>query len=87
MVHVFKLTSGVILSLSSSIVWNNGEGILITWTGVIGFKSIVCLCEVGAVNYWVLLIWQIVNEDRIPDVRIHTSHIQSEWSTPRHIDK
>ena len=43
-------------------------------------EDVVCLCEVVAVSAgdgrWVLLICYIVDEDRVPDTRIHTSHIQ-----------
>ena len=74
------------LSLSSSIVWDDCEGILVTGTGVVRTEDVVCLCGVVAVSTgdscWVLLICHIVDEDRVPDIRIHTSHIQREWSTP-----
>ena len=72
--------------MSSSIVWDDCEGILVTGTGVVRTKDVVCLCEVATVStgdgYWVLLICHIVNEDRVPDIRIHISYIQREWSTP-----
>ena len=78
------------LSLSSSIVWDDCEGILVTGTGVVRTENVVCLCEVMTVSTgdgcWVLLICHIVDEDRVPDIRILISHIQSEWCFPRHID-
>ena len=68
-----------LLSLSSSIEWDNCEGILVTRTGVVRTKGVVCLCEVVTVSTgdgcWVL-ICHIVDEDRVPDIRIHTSYIQ-----------
>ena len=74
------------LSLSNSIVWDDCEGILVTGTGVVRTEDIVCLCVVVTVSTgdscWVLFICHIVDEDRVPDIRIHTSHIQREWSTP-----
>ena len=74
------------LSLSHSIVWDDCEGILVTGTGVVRTEDVVCLCEVVTVSTgegcWILLICHIVDEDRVPDIRIHTSHIQREWSTP-----
>ena len=74
------------LSLSNSIVWDDCEGILVTGTGVVRTEDVVCLWEVVAVSTgdgcWVLLICHIVDEDRVPDIRIHTSHIQREWNTP-----
>ena len=61
-----------------------------TGTGVVRTEDVVCLCEVVAVGTgdggWVLLICHIVNEDSVPDIRIHISHIQREWSTPRKND-
>ena len=46
-------------------------------TGVIRTEDVVCLCEVVTVSTgdgcWVLLICHIVDEDRVPDIRIHTS--------------
>ena len=58
-----------------------------TGAGVVRSEGVVCLCEVVAVGTgdgcWVLLICHIVDEDRVPDIRIYFSHIQREWSTPR----
>ena len=69
-----------VLSLSSSIEWDDCEGILVTGTGVVRTKGVVCLCEVVTVSTgdgcWVLLICHIVDEDRVPDIGIHTSYIQ-----------
>ena len=68
------------LSLSSSIVWDDCEVILVTGTGVVRTEDVVCLCEVVTVSTgdgcWVLLICHIVDEDRVPDIRIHICHIQ-----------
>ena len=71
-------------SLSSSIDWDHSEDILVTGTGAGGSEGVVSLSEVGTVRAvegcW--LISHIVDEDRVPDIRIYTSHIQREWSSP-----
>ena len=90
-VHVYKLTSCGILALSTSIVWDDCEGIHVTGNGMVGNEYVVCLCEVAAVSTgdrcWVLLIRNIVDEDKVPDVMIHTSHIQRKWRTPGHSNR
>ena len=55
-----------------------------TGTVVVRTEGVVCHSEVGAVSTgdWCPVICPIVDEDRVPDIRIHTSHIQGEWSTP-----
>ena len=51
-----------------------------TGAGVVRTEGVVCPCEVVAVSTgdgcWVLLICHIVDEDSVPDIRIHISHIQ-----------
>ena len=72
--------------MTNSIVWDDCEGILVTGTGVVRTEDVVCHSEVGAVSTgdssWVVFIRHIVDEDREPDIRVHTSHIQGEWNTP-----
>ena len=72
------------LSLSSSIEWDDCEDILLTGTGVVRSEGVVCLSDIDTVSTgdscW--LIRHIVDEDRVPDIRINTSHIQREWSSP-----
>ena len=50
-------------------------------------EGVVCLCEVMAVgagdSCWVVLVCHIGDEESVPDVRVHPTHIQREWSTPR----
>ena len=73
------------LSLPSSIVWDDCEGILIARTGVVWSEDTECLSDIDTVRIWhrhCSLICHIVDEDRVPDIRINTSHIQREWSTP-----
>ena len=45
-----------------------------------------CLSDIGTVSTgdgsWVVLICHILNEDRVPDIRINTSHIQRPGSLP-----
>ena len=57
-----------------------------TRTEVVRSEGVVCLSDIGTVGTeggcWVGLICHIVDEDRVPDIRINTSHIQREWRTP-----
>ena len=54
--------------------------------GEVRAEGVVCLCEVMAVGAghgsWVVLVCHIGDEDSVPDVRFHPTHIQREWSTP-----
>ena len=74
------------LSLPSSIERSDCEGILVAGAGVGRSEGVVCLSDIGAVstgdNCWAGLICHIVDEDRVPDIRINSSHIQREWSSP-----
>ena len=49
-------------------------------------EGVVCLCEVVAVGAghgcWVGLVCHIGDEESVPDVRVHPTHIQRERSTP-----
>ena len=71
-------------SLSSSIEWDDCEDILVTGTGVVRSEGVVCLSDISTVSTgdgcWA--VCHIVDEDRVPDIRINTSHIQREGSTP-----
>ena len=71
-------------SLSSSIEWDDCEDILVTGTGVVRSEGVVCLSDIDTVSTgdgcWV--VCHIVDEDRVPDIRINISHIQREGSTP-----
>ena len=71
-------------SLSSSIEWDDCEDILVTGTGVVRSEGVVCLSDIDTVSTgdgcWV--VCHIVDEDRVPDIRTITSHIQREGSTP-----
>ena len=57
-----------------------------TRTEVVRSEGVVCLSDIDTVSTedgcWVVLICHIVDEDRVPDIRINTSHIQREWSSP-----
>ena len=78
------------LSLSNSIVWNDCEDILEAGTEVVRSEDTECLSDIDAVRIWhrhCSLICHIVDEDRVPDIRINISHIQREWSTPWHGDR
>ena len=54
-----------------------------TRTGVVRSEGVVCLSDIDTVGTedgcWVVLICHIVDQDRVPDIRINTSHIQREW--------
>ena len=70
-----------------SILWDDGEGVLVAGAGEVRAEGVVCLCEVVAVytgyGCWVVLVCHIGDEDSVPDVRVHPTHIQRERSTPR----
>ena len=57
-----------------------------TRTEVVRSEGVVCLSDIDTASTedgcWVVLICHIVDEDRVPDIRINTSHIQREWSSP-----
>ena len=89
----FKLTCSLnmtSLSLISSIEWCNEEVVHMTKTEVVRSEGIGCLSDIGTVSTgdgsWVVLICHILNEDRVPDIRINTSHIQSPGSLPGYGD-
>ena len=68
------------LSLASSIDWDDRDVIFVN---TVRSEGVVCLINVDRENgCWVVLICHIVDEDRVPDIRINTSHIQREWSSP-----
>ena len=77
---------GTALSLASSIEWDDRNVVLMTSIGVVRSEGVVCLSDIGTVGTkdgcWVVLICHIVDEDRVPDIRMDTSHIQREWSSP-----
>ena len=79
------------VSCSDSIIWDNCEAILVTWTGVGSGKDVVWLYEVVTVItwhiYWVEFICHIGDEDSVPDVRILPRHIQGEWRAPGEEDE
>ena len=79
------------LSLASSIEWDDSEIVCVTRTNVIGSEGVGCLSDIDTVSTedgcWVVLICHIVDEDRVPDIRINTSHIQREWSSPRDFNR
>ena len=80
-----KLTA---LSQASSILWDDCKVVLVLMAGVgeVRAEGVVCLCEVVAVSTghgcWVVLVCHIGDEDSIPDVRVHLTHIQRKRSTP-----
>ena len=77
---------GIALSLASSIDWDDREVVHMTRTEVVRSEGVVCLSDIDTVSTedgcWVVLICHIVDEDRVPDIRMNTSHIQREWSSP-----
>ena len=76
--------TGTALSLASSIEWDDRKEKLFTGSGRVRSEGVVSLSDIGTVgtedSCWVVLICHIVDEDRVPDIRIHTSH--REWRTP-----
>ena len=57
-----------------------------TRTEVVRSEGVVCLSDIGTVGAldvcWVVLICHILDEDRVPDIMINTSHIQRPGSSP-----
>ena len=70
------------LSLASSIDWDDREVVHMTRTEVVRSEGVVCLSDDSEDGCWVVLICHIVDENRVPDIRMNTSHIQREWSSP-----
>ena len=74
------------LSLTCSIGWSDSDVILMRGTEVVGSEGIACLSNVCAVcavhNHWVVFICHVLDKDRVPDIIIHTSHIQRPGSSP-----
>ena len=68
------------LSLASSIDWDDREVEHMTRSEVVRSEGVVCLIDISTVSTgdgcWVVLICHIVDEDRVPDIKINTSHIQ-----------
>ena len=74
---------GIALSLASSIDWDDREVVHMTRTEVVRSEGVVCLSDIDTVSTEDgCFICHIVDEDRVPDIRINTSHIQREWSSP-----
>ena len=79
-------------SISHFVFWDDCEveDVLMVGAGEVRVKGVVCLCEVMAVGTghgcWVVLVCHIGDEDSVPDVRVHPTHIQRERSTPRNGD-
>ena len=68
-------------------MWNYREEVLVARTEVVRGEGVVGLSDIGTVSTedvcWSLLICYILDEDRVPDVMINTSHFQRPGSTPR----
>ena len=81
---------GTAFSLANSIDWNDREVVHMTRTGVVRSEGVVRLSDIDTVSTedgcWVVLICHIGDQDRVPDIRINTSHNQREWSNPRDSD-
>ena len=73
-----------ISTISNSILGNNCKIKIECVTSKV--EGVVCLCEVVAVGAghgcWVVLVCHIGDEESVPNVRVHPSHIQREWSIP-----
>ena len=78
------------LSLTSSIEWDDSEGILMAGTGVFRTEDVVRLhsidmatvCRCRCVN-----VCHIANKDSVPNVIVHDSLIHFVWFTPRDVDR
>ena len=71
---------------ASSIGWDDGEVVHMTRTEVVRSEGVVGLSDIGTVSTedvcWPVLICHILDEDRVPDIVINTSHIQRPGSSP-----
>ena len=76
---------GAAVSLSSSIEWVDGEVVLVTGTRAVGTECVVGLSDIDTVRTWdkCWFISHIVDEERVPDIRVNMSHIQRIGSSPR----
>ena len=89
---LFKLTDSDSspLSQASSIGWDDGEVVHMTRTEVVRSEGVVGLSDIGTVSTedvcCPVLICHILDEDRVPDIMINTSHIQIPGITPGDID-
>ena len=72
--------------LPSSIQRDDCKAVVVAGTGLVRAESVVWLCEVETVSTGdicgTVLICHIHDEERVPDVRLHSRHIQREWTTP-----
>ena len=77
-------------SISNCILGDDCESVIVAGAGEERAEDIVCLRDVVAVGTrhccWVVLVCHIGDEDSVPDVGVHLTHIQRERSTPRDID-
>ena len=74
------------LSQSSSIGWDDGEVVHMTRTEVVRSEGVVGLSDWYSQYRGCLLACPHLDEDRVPDVMINTSHIQRPGSSPGDID-
>ena len=81
-----SMFNGSALSLASSIEWCDREVVHMTRTEVVRSEGVDCLSDIGAVSTgdgsWIVLICHILDEDRVPDIMVNTSHIQRPGSLP-----
>ena len=74
------------LSQASSIGWDYCEAVHMTRTEVVRSEGVVSFSDISTVSTedvcWTVLICHILDEDRVPDVMINTSHIQTRGSSP-----
>ena len=81
--------SGTGWSSSCSIEWSDSEGEGVTrervgrGEGELGESEVVTDIT-GHISRWLRLVSDIGNEERVSDVKLHSSHIQSEGSSPTH---
>ena len=82
------MTNVTPLSQASSIGWDDGEVVCIPRKKVVRSEGVVGLSDIGTVSTEDVccLIGHILDEDRVPDIMINTSHIQRPGSTPGDID-
>ena len=77
-------------SFASSIKWDYREVVHMATTNVVRSEFILGVCDVDTISTgngtYVVHVCNIVDDNRVPDIRINSSNIQGPWSSPRDIN-
>ena len=89
---IFELTKSdsLTFSFASSIKWDYREVLHMATTNVVRSEYILGVCDVDTISTgngtYVVHVCNIVDDNRVPDIRINSSNIQGPWSSPRDIN-